>query len=154
MFFQNCFFSNTWYQKVSNGHLKTTKNQKHLQKATIKTHARSRPATRLCLEGVKPLKLIMVARFQLIFQRPRALKKGTRWVPQWSLRAPQIPKSQKILPDSNTHIKNTTLQHIGYYMHFGIKKGCLFRAGSHPQITQKSSKWAPGLQKELLCLQD
>ena len=64
------------------GASKLTKFTKNMLKLTIKTHPQSRPAKRLCLEGVKPLNLLIVTHFQLFFQRPGAPKRESKWEPK------------------------------------------------------------------------
>jgi hypothetical protein len=74
-----------------------------------------------------------VTHFQLFFQRPRAPKREPKWEPKWSLRALKIIKIKK--KGIQKTIKNTTLQKVGYWLHFEVKMGILFRGRSAPKIT-------------------
>ena len=62
-FFQTSLFARIGAKRSQNGSPKTTQNHKNLQKVVIKTHPQSSHAKRLCLEGVKPLKLTTVVHF-------------------------------------------------------------------------------------------
>ena len=106
-FFQASFFARIGAKRSQNGSPKTTQNHKNLQKVVIKTHPQSRLAKRLCLEGVKPLKLSTVVHFQHFLQRPRDPKSEAKWEPKWSPGPPKITKNKKS-EHSKKHQKNNT----------------------------------------------
>ena len=94
-FFQASFFARIGAKRSQNGSPKTTQNHKNLQKVVIKTHPQSRLAKRLCLEGLKPLKLTTVVHFYHFFQRAGAPKSEAKWEPKWSPGPPKITKNKK-----------------------------------------------------------
>ena len=60
---KTAFISTYVTNSSQNGSLKTTQNHKIPQQLVMKAHSQSRPAKRLCLEGVKPLKFAIVKHF-------------------------------------------------------------------------------------------
>ena len=107
--FSDLIVNNDWYQKVSKCESQNIKNYHTNLKPILKTHPQSRPAKRLCLEGVKPLKLMTVIQFSLFFQRPRARTRHPKWEPKCRLRE---LKNHKKAAKTNTH-KSTALQKLG-----------------------------------------
>ena len=65
-----------YHKRSQNWNFKTAKSHKQLQKLIIETHPPPRPAKRLCLKGVKPLKLMTATHFHMFFQKPSAHKGG------------------------------------------------------------------------------
>ena len=63
-----------------NGSLTNAKHHTNLQPRIIKTRQQSRPARRLRLEGVEPLKWITVTHFQLFFSEALVSQKGIEMV--------------------------------------------------------------------------
>ena len=94
-FFQASFFARINANRSQNGSPKTAQNHKNPKKVVIKTHPQSRHGKRLCLEGVKPLKLTTVVHFSHFFQRARDPKSEAKWDPKWSLGTPKITKNKK-----------------------------------------------------------
>jgi len=151
LIFQTCFLTTTGAKRCPNGNLKKTQNRKNLEKLVIKTPSWSRPAKRLRLEGAKPLNLTIITHFQLFFQRPRAPEKESKWSQNG---ASGHPKSQKIKKSghSKKHRK-TTLQKVGSWSHFDLKKGVGFRSRNVLKITKNPRylpNGPPGLQNEPL----
>ena len=147
-FFQIWFFARIGAKRSQNGSPKTTQNHKNPQKVVIKTHPQSRHAKRLCLEGVKPLKLTIVVHFSHFFQRARDPKSEAKWDPKWSLGTPKITKNKKS-EHSKKHQK-TRLPKVGQKMQNGFKNGWIFGAVTDPKITtipkilkidKKTQKW-------------
>ena len=68
----------------------------------IKTHPRASLEKRLCLEGVKPLKLMTVTQFHLFFQKPRAPNMESKWKPNGASRHSKSKKKQEKRTLKNT----------------------------------------------------
>ena len=126
---------------------KQSKSKKMKKKLSLKTHSRSRPGKRLRPKGVKPLKLTTLTHFQLFLKRPRAPKKGSKWLPQWSLWALKITKIQKQehskkKPPRET-AKSRSMDTLG-----GVRERTFFDKITQP--SQKTSTSAPGPSKSPL----
>jgi len=150
-YFSDLFVTTIGAKRCQNGSLKRAQNHTNLEKLLIKTPSWSRPAKRLRLEGAKPLNLTIITHFQLFFQRPRAPEKESKWSQNG---ASGHPKSQKIKKSghSKKHRK-TTLQKVGSWSHFDLKKGVGFRSRNVLKITKNPRylpNGPPGLQNEPL----
>ena len=94
-FFNTPFFTTIGTKRSPNGNLKTAQNHNNLKNISIKAHPRTRPTKRLRLEGSKPLKLITVTHFLLLFQRPRAPKKMLKMGAQMESRGAETHRNQE-----------------------------------------------------------
>ena len=93
--FQTSFSTQSDPQKAQNRDPKQQQIIKIGKKIIIETHPQPRPAKRLRLGGIKPLKLTTLTTLSAVFPKARSSQSRAKKGPKWRLRATKITKQFK-----------------------------------------------------------